>query len=120
MERSIRGKSVGVVRSLLQERYARHPISTCLRGVKCLQAGVALPPLTSEASVTAFLGKLRRFDPREALTRFGPFATLSNATRQAINRLKILEYGRYHRLPVFRWRWTTALSTPVPKALTIG
>jgi hypothetical protein len=60
--------------------------------------------------VTAFLRKLRRFNPCEALTRFGLFATLSNATQQAINRLKILEYGRYHRLPVFQWWWTT----PVP------
>eukprot|EP01047_Picozoa_sp_COSAG01_P067595 COSAG01_NODE_9580_length_2402_cov_39.155884_1_plen_161_part_00 len=64
--------------------------------------------------MTAFLSKLRQFDPREELTRFGPFATLSNATRHAINQLKVVEYGRYHRLPVFRWRWGTATTTPVP------
>ena len=81
------------------------------RFARCL-VGLCNP--ASDASVTGFLQKLRRFDPREARTRFGPFATLSNATRHAINMHKILEYGRLHRVPVFRWRWMTSMATRVP------
>jgi hypothetical protein len=69
---------------------------------------------TGGASLIPYLKQLPTFSAREELTRFGPFATLSNAMRHTVNQLKIAEYGRYHRLPVFRWRWKTATKTLIP------
>jgi hypothetical protein len=67
---------------------------------------------TDETYVTEYLRRVTAFDPREARTRFGPFATLSNSVRHVINRAKVIEYGRLQKLPVFRWRWKS--STVVP------
>eukprot|EP01047_Picozoa_sp_COSAG01_P035458 COSAG01_NODE_2723_length_7183_cov_9.443111_2_plen_144_part_00 len=64
--------------------------------------------------MVSYLQKLKKYDPREELTKFGPFATLSNAMRHAINRHKLLEYGKHHRLPVIRWRWETTTKTHIP------
>ena len=71
-------------------------------------------PAPNDASLVPYINGLKKFDASEDLTRFGPFATLSNAMRHSINRQKILEYGRYHRLPVFRWRWETASKVCIP------
>eukprot|EP01047_Picozoa_sp_COSAG01_P002785 COSAG01_NODE_76_length_28332_cov_298.876992_15_plen_2949_part_00 len=69
---------------------------------------------TPKSYMVSYLQKLKEYDPREELTKFGPFATLSNAMRHAINRQKILEYGKHHRLPVIRWRWETTTKTHIP------
>eukprot|EP01047_Picozoa_sp_COSAG01_P031123 COSAG01_NODE_2196_length_8179_cov_17.030322_4_plen_1365_part_00 len=71
-------------------------------------------PTCDETSVVSYLKTLKKFNAREELTKFGPFATLSNAMRHSINRQKILEWGKHHRLPVFRWRWKVATAAHIP------
>jgi hypothetical protein len=71
-------------------------------------------PTCDATSVVSYLKTLKPFNAEEELTKFGPFATLSNAMWHTINREQIRAYGKHHRLPVFRWRWKTATAAQIP------
>jgi hypothetical protein len=101
----------GATRYDLTHNYRAHDdpeFAKCLLNLCSPASGVA------DASVVPYLRGLPKYDARDEITRFGPFATLSNAMRHAINQQKIREYGRLHRLPVFRWRWQSASRVHIP------
>jgi hypothetical protein len=57
-----------------------------------------------QPSLKPVLDNIKLYDAAEQEYRFGPFVVLSNAERHCINRLKMIEYAKLHRVPIIRWR----------------